>query len=177
MLAGCVPQLPNSPSLDQQHRAAELLDSGTLLLRRAALDEAYGAFEVSYELDPSAAALDGIGCVAFLRGELIQARDYFLAANELEPEYAPSLGHLALIYELLGQSGVPGAKEASEILHRRAIALAPEDGILRNNRAVSLGSDGRYSTASREIFRAFAVLPHAIVDTNLQKIEEERRHD
>ncbi|PJF37581.1 MAG: hypothetical protein CUN55_21340, partial [Phototrophicales bacterium] len=101
-IASCAEVSVPGPTLEETNQAQQLIDKGTLALRARMLDEAQAAFEVSYDLVPSPEALDGLGCVAFMRGELEIARDYFLSAYNQDSNYTDSIFHLALLYDYVG---------------------------------------------------------------------------
>ena len=65
---GCL--LPGSIPDERFEQAERLVDEGTLALRDGKLEEAQAAFSLSRDLAPLAAALDGQGCVALLRGDV-----------------------------------------------------------------------------------------------------------
>ncbi|MCB0328772.1 MAG: hypothetical protein KDD70_03890 [Bdellovibrionales bacterium] len=165
-MTGCVASLPPSPTLEESRRASELVDQGTALLRRGALKEAQASFEVSFDLDQTAAALDGLGCVAFLSGDVELARDYFLLAYEQDHSYSQSLANLALLYDYIG------AKEESRVLFERALGGDVDNAPTRNNLGVLLEEGGAKSAATSEMFRAYVVLPHEIIGKNLEQIGE-----
>lgn len=163
-LAGCVPLGPQPTGLEEQQKALALIDQGTAYLRAGALDEAKAAFEISYDLQVSAAAMDGLGCVAFHTGDLEAAREYFLGAYRFAPDYSPSLTHLALLYDYIG------ATEEAYELHARALQEEPDLIEARNNMAVILGEQGDSLEAKQELLRAFVVQPHRVLGKNLEAI-------
>ncbi|MCI5065288.1 hypothetical protein MRY87_06155 [bacterium] len=153
------------PSVEEVRQAQALIDQGTLYLRQGALAEARGSFEVSYDTHISAAALDGLGCVAFLEGEIEQARDYFLAAYRFDPSYAQSLSNLALLYDYIGES------EAALEVYTRAFQIQPGGSLaLRNNLGALFGELGHSEQAKNELFRSYAMHPNAITAKNLRQV-------
>jgi Tfp pilus assembly protein PilF len=160
---GISPPLP--PSVEEIRQAQALIDQGTVYLRRGALAEARGSFEVSYDTNISAAALDGLGCVSFLEGEVEQARDYFLAAYRYDPSYAQSLSNLALLYDFIGES------EAALEVYSRALRVKSGGSLaLRNNLGVLVGELGHSEQAKNELFRSYAMHPNPITAKNLRQV-------
>ena len=163
---GCVSQGAPRPSVSAQQKALTLIDKGTLFLRKRSFREARAAFQVSYELNTSSEALDGLGSVAFLEGDLELARDYFISAYELDGTYGRALSHLALLYDYIGES------EAARHLYRRALRIQPDEALERSNHAVLLYEQNFYKEAKNEFFRAYSVIPHDIIVTNLKRSGE-----
>jgi len=85
-LSGC--WVIATPNTEQLFEAQRLLNQGTVHLRKAELEQAEAAFRIAYEIAPGAAALDGLGSVAFLQSDFKKAERFFLKAHQIEPNYA-----------------------------------------------------------------------------------------
>ena len=153
-------------SLEEQHKAQVLVDQGTAFLRRGDLHRAQASFEVSRDLGGGAAALDGLGAVAFRKGEYDEAEKYFMAAIQSDREYSMALGNLALLYELTGR------EEEARTVYQYALQVSPDDVRARNNYAARLYDDQKRPQAFIELMRAEAVARHPIVEDNLRKAEK-----
>ena len=162
---GCfVPHLPTS---EQQREALQQIDNGTLLLRERKLSEAEAAFSLSADLEPSAAALDGLGCVAFLKQDYSAAQAYFVAAYEFDQDYSNALANLALLYD------TQGLEPEAEILYLRAIADSPEHFRARNNYAgllMQIAGTAASKEATAELRKAAALVDHPIINANLEQL-------
>jgi len=146
--------------------AAQLVDKGTLLLRWGELEAARAAFQVANELMPSAASLDGLGCVAFRTGDMVLAEEAFKRALALDPHYENARANLAFLYEMTGYS-----KEAG-VHYEEALRGAPNDMALRNNFAAYLFDRGESPTRVREeLLRAGVIEPHPIVVSNSDMLD------
>ena len=62
---GCAPITQRQPNPEDFQRSLSLIDQGVEKLRMKDFDSARANFQVAWELNPSAAALDGIGCSHF----------------------------------------------------------------------------------------------------------------
>ena len=84
LIAGGVGGCINTSELDPSAmgRALSLVDRGTLHLRLGALSSARAEFQLAYELAQLPQALDGLGCVAMLEGDVQAAEQLFLKAYE-----------------------------------------------------------------------------------------------
>ena len=122
---GCAVHQP--ASMEEQLSARQLIDKGVLSLRAKNLAEAKAAFELSLELDYTAAALDGLGSVAFAAEEYRIAEDYFIRAYQTNNSYSQALANLAILYDLSGNI------VEAEKLYKRALEENPENLQLRNN--------------------------------------------
>ena len=138
LLAGCAPAgrtLSVEEQVVREQRLVSLIAQGTALLRRpgaANLEQARAAFELAGELSPrDARVLDGLGCVAWRRGNFSAARSYFSEAIRADPGYDRALAHMALI--AFRDGNFPEADE----LFRRALILNPLNYRARNNFVVS----------------------------------------
>ena len=163
LIQGCA----ELPGVDPHEalRAESLLDQGILKLRQGQLDDAAAAFQVAYEIAPSAGALDGLGCVALLSRNFAQAERLFLRALETEPEYRNALGNLGLLYELTGRR-----REALQ-LYQAAIRSNPRNFRFRNNLAALLAegasSERERAEALNQLREAAALASHPLIMSNL----------
>lgn len=165
MAAGCA--IEKAPGTSDEHRALALVDQGTVLLRSGDLDRAAAAFQVAYELARPAAAADGLGCVAFLRGDVLAAEKLFIQAYEMDENYSQSLANLALLYESRG------LYSQAEAMYRRVIEEDPANFRARNNFA-GLLFDNKKESGARvrgELLRGAAVQPHPLLKWNISKVE------
>lgn len=175
---GCLPIAP--PDSESGRRASQLIDQGTEALRHGDLDRAEAAFSVSAELFPRPAAIDGLGCVALLRGENERAERFFNAALEADFGYTEALGNLALLYE---QWGKP---DKAREYYLRAISADPGNFRVRNNYGVFLAHceiskdcdmSQEYGTADstdvrQQLLRAAVLQDSEIIGANLERVTE-----
>ena len=168
MLLGCVSG--KQPSLDDMRESRRLVNQGTLFLRQGLLDQARASFSMARELDGSAAAIDGLGCVAMLEQRFEIAQRYFIRAYELDNNYADALGNLALLYELYGYLN------EAETLYRRALAIDPKNFRTRNNYAAFLHDHrgGKDIRVEDEFNKAFSLTPHPLIKANLEIIDRRK---
>jgi tetratricopeptide (TPR) repeat protein len=161
--SGCAP-LPRQPGPMDSQRARGLIDQGVAFLRESNLSEAEASFEVSHDLFPSAQAIDGLGCVSFLKGDYLQAEQFFMKGIFLDPEYSEGYRNLATLYE------ISGLTDAAERLYRRAIAIEPRNYQARNNLGALLAQKGLRERGRKELARAKAVVSHPIIDQNIRRL-------
>ncbi|MGI6523690.1 MAG: tetratricopeptide repeat protein [Bdellovibrionota bacterium] len=148
-------------------QARDLIDAGVIKMRLGQLTEAQAIFELALELAPLAETFDGLGCLAFLRGDFKEAQRLFLTAYDRDEEYAPALEHLALLYE------VYGFLEEADALYLKALSIDPTLLGGRNNRAAflfdnHLGSD---SEIKNEFLKAKTVADHPVIKANLKALD------
>lgn len=168
-LVGCVP-VQESPEPDAIADGLHLIDQGTAYLQMSDLARAKAAFEVAWDLAALPAALDGLGCVAFLEGDLARAQKYFVSAYEQDETYTTALGNLALLYESVGMTN------EAQILYKRVLKEDPRNFRARNNFAGFLIEHKNEGTvtrerAKRELLRAEALTDHSFIQKNLEKVE------
>ena len=144
----------------------DLVDRGTLMLRAGKLEEARGAFAAASEIASVAAAVDGLGCVAFKQGNFELAEKYFVQAYEMDKHYNTSLGNLAVLYEINGLSN------KAYQLFQMALSSEPENYRTRNNFAVYLFDKNDKGNAKLELYKSLALAKHPVVTGNLIKLEE-----
>ena len=165
--AGCMAN--RVVGVEDQSEALRQVDQGTLYLRQRDLDKAEASFRVANETVPTlASALDGLGCVAFLRGNYKDAEEYFWRAYEVDSSYNNSLGNLALLYETTGD------KQKAAQLYSRALQEDPRNFRARNNYAgflVSSGNNQKIKRAQDELLKAKMLLNHPLISRNLENLD------
>jgi Flp pilus assembly protein TadD len=153
----------------QYQRALNLVDQGTLLLREERFDEADASFSLAYDVVPLAAALDGQGCVALLRGEWDRAEKFFREAYTMDEGYDEAAANLALLLDARGEP------ERARELYRWYLSRHPEDAAVRNNMAaLEFDQGGDKSLILQELMRAAAVSRHGAVVDNITRVENSR---
>ena len=110
-------------------RSSELIREGVIDLRQKDLDGAEAAFQTALEVQPQAAAFDGLGCVAFVRGDTVVAREFFLKAISVDHRYSEARLNLAILLEKEGD--MYGANE----MYRQSLELDPSNLRARVNYA------------------------------------------
>jgi len=158
------------PTLHDQQHAENLIDQGAAFLRSGELEQAKASFRLSLELVRSAAALDGLGCVAFLRGELGNAQAYFLRAYEIDPNYQETLSNLALLYNFIG------ASDEAERLFKRVLQHDPTIIQSRNNFGVLLKESGNIHKAREELYKGYVFSFSEVMRENLKRVGENVWH-
>ena len=112
--------------------------------------------------------MDGLGAVAFLRGDYTLAQRYFVQAYQSAPDYSEALANLARLYEAMGYD------QQAQLLYLRAIAENPADFRARNNLAGYIythGSVDALPRAHQELLKAQALSDHPLIESNLSKVE------
>ena len=119
-----------------EEKLVDLLTEATIGMRfqtSSGLDHAQGALMLAQELKPrDPRVLDGLGCLAWYRGEKMTAEKFFRQAIEENPQYDRGYAHLALLAEERGD--IPAARD----LLRLALGLNPMNFRARNNYAILL---------------------------------------
>lgn len=155
--AGCL-RMPQETDIvreyTQEQKVLELLSQGTEALRRQTpdgVDFAHGAYTLAYELKPRDARVqDGLGAVAFFRGQLNDAEAFFKSAAALDPNYDRPYAHLALVAEKRGD--LTAARELLLI----ALRMNPLNYRARNNYAtLLLAQPGGALTDRRSVEQAY----------------------
>ena len=144
-------------SAARETKLRQLLATGNKLLKQGSwqsLDQAQAAYSLARELAPQdARAVDGLGCVAWRKGNIDLAEFYFRRACELSADYDRPIAHLALVAEARGH--LNAAKE----LLQRAVKLNPLNFRARNNLAAlalkGAGDADSLGEAHRELLRAY----------------------
>ena len=146
-------------------RANLLVDQGTSLLQRGSFNQAEAAFSLAQELVPLAAAVDGLGCIALLKGELEKAKVLFSEAYSMDRDYDEAAAHLALLADLQGDA------VRSRELYTWYLARHPEDPFARNNfAAFDLDTGGDRELNLKQLRRAAALLPKGAVLENIEEL-------
>lgn len=162
-LCGCF--LSPQVSDDRYKQAEKLVEQGSEHLRLGRLEEASAAFSVAVELAPLAAAVDGQGCVALLKGDFRQAERLFTAAYEMDASYDEALANLALLMDLSGR------KERAKELYDQSVRVMPGHVGVRNNRAVLEYEQGqRKMLVVKELEKAGLLAEHGVVAENLARM-------
>ncbi|MCO6430045.1 MAG: tetratricopeptide repeat protein [Deltaproteobacteria bacterium] len=162
-----------APSASDLIKQQTLIEQGVHRLRAGDFDQAEASFRVAITIGPSAAAVDGLGCVAFMRGDFALAEKLFRQAYEGDSGYNESLGNLALLYE------VTGRYDRAAKYYRMAVNAMPTNFRVRNNYAVFLDQNGtalEREKVKSELLMAKALLDHPAISENvrvLQKAEEQ----
>jgi tetratricopeptide (TPR) repeat protein len=151
--------------LNEEQKISDLINQGTLALREMKLEEAEGAFSAALEILPSSSAFDGLGCVAFLAGDLHKAEALFLEAHNRDKSYQNVFGNLALLYEFQGELDL-----ASE-MYQRILLVQPQDFRARNNFAAYLYDNSLKEASKFELFKALALAKHPTVLDNLKRVK------
>jgi Flp pilus assembly protein TadD len=164
---GCAPPPSPEPMSVDFIEARRFIDAGTVHLRSGEFDQAAAAFDVAFQMAALPEALDGLGCVAFMRGELEIAARFFRAAYERDPTYGQALGNLALVLESSGDAGGAAAS------YKRALELDPRNFRARTNHAAFIARQNGSTVlpgtdAQRELLRARVVHPHPLIEWNLR---------
>lgn len=157
--------MQNSP-LDEQ-RAQEMVDRGVSFLRTASYEQAEASFRVAAELAQIPAAYDGLACVHFLRGNVLEAKSLYKKIISWFPSYARSRANLALIYDLEGQSSAAAA------LYEDALSLEPLNYKVRNNYGALLLNSKNHtarSAAKSYLIDAQVIADHPIIRANIETI-------
>lgn len=150
-----------APSPSDQRLSEHLIDQGTFYLRQGDFKQSEASFQMAYDLQPHAAALDGLGCVAAWRGDFATAERYFLSALAMEPAYVEALSNLAYVKDRRGE------RDEARVLYEKAIALEPQNSMARNNQGAMLAEEGQRSSAEASFRAANIINANPIVERNL----------
>jgi Tfp pilus assembly protein PilF len=165
-LGGCF--VTHAANTKSRQQALELIDRGVVLMRRGDLDSAAAAFQVADELAHLPAALDGLGCIAFLKGENQAAEEFFKRALEIDFSYTEAVGNLALLYEQMGRP------QQAEEYFSRAVELSPANYRIRNNYAIFLAQRDNSSKrlAKEQLARALVLVDTPLVEANMLELSK-----
>jgi Flp pilus assembly protein TadD len=149
------------------------VNTGTIHLLQGDLEKAEASFLLAKEIAKLPEALDGLACVAFLRGDFERAEEGFTWIIEQFPDYAAVYGNAALLLEAQGK------KEQARAYYLRALELDPENAAARNNFAVHLkeASQGEEIELEslRQLGQAYAVYENnPVIKDNISIIRESR---
>jgi tetratricopeptide (TPR) repeat protein len=146
----------------------KLIDQGVAAMRQDKLAEAEASFQAAYEIHNLPAAVDGLGCIALRRKDYPKAIEYFKAAFDMDSKYTRALGNLALAYELSGD------RESAQATYKRAIYEDPADYRARGNFGgllLDYGTARDIERARAELVKAYAIVPHPLIEQNLKEVE------
>ena len=149
---------------------------GRVLLELDRPVEAEAAFQVVLNANPDdAAALEGMGRVAFGKGEYAKAVDFYQQALAQQPEASAVRYRLALAYREIGEADKADAEMArkGEVLPvidlaARAAAPGPLVGVLRLHDRRAAGS---HQGPDRGVNLRVSPAPTGVVDRQLQLVE------
>jgi Flp pilus assembly protein TadD len=167
-ISGCF--LGSQVSEERYLQAMKMVDQGAEQLRMGKLEEASNSFSLAEELAPLAAAVDGQGCVALLRGNFLQAERLFMRAYEMDGSYDEALANLALLMD------VSGRKVRAKELYNQSVIAIPTHVVARNNRAVlEYDQGGGRMGVLEELEKARLVAEHPVVSENVARLKPEQR--
>ena len=168
LLVGCTPL--QEPSLNDYRESLTQIDKGVLKLREGELEEAKAAFKVSLELNPSAAAYDGLGCVAIMEKRYSDAETLLWKAYNMDRQYDHVLGNLAFLYEAKGEI------QTAKRFYLEAIDKNPSQFRFRNNFAAYLWDHESYGNSSRgaleQLRKARSLSDDELIQQNIVRLEE-----
>lgn len=160
LLSGCVKQARVS-ELDFV-RAQELVDRGVLYLKIYDFSHATAAFTLSLEIAPSAAAIDGLGCVALLEGDFDEAEKLFKRSVDFDSSYSGGLVNLGLLNELRGD------RARAKSYYEKALSSSPLNGrALQNYGALEFDEGAAHEVSRGLILQAEALMKHPLINNNL----------
>jgi len=152
---------------DRYQQAVGLVDQGVKKLHEGKVDEASMAFSLAAELAPLAAAVDGQGCVALLKGDFARAEELFNRAYQMDNSYDDALGNLALLMDLTGRP------EKAKALYNQAIDKIPDHVGFRNNKAALEYDRGeRKMVVIQELEKAALIGDSPVVKANLDILKK-----
>jgi Flp pilus assembly protein TadD len=135
-------------------------------MREGRFDEADAAFSVAHDLVPLAAAVDGRGCIALLRGEWEQAEGFFEEAYMMDQSYDKAAANLALLLD------VKGEPDRARELYKWYLERHPDDAGVRNNMAaLEFDQGGDKKLILQELLRAAAVSRHGVIIDNITQLK------
>lgn len=154
--SGCVPPAPLVLSPEQlaakEQKLVSLLTIATQDLRANKLAPAEAALKLAQELSPDdPRVLDGLGCVAWRRGNYDLAEEFFKRALSQNGLYDRGYMHLAFIAAERGDS------RAAEELLRISLQLNPLNFRARNNLAAELLDAGARPGARAEAYNELLI--------------------
>ena len=165
LITGCTPMVDTAVDPILYEKSLNLVDQGVQLMRLNDLKNAQSSFDVALELAPVAAAVDGLGCVAFLKGDLITAEKQFLKAYDMDSTYDEALGNLAMVYEAQGK-----LVEARK-MYTKAIKANPDNYRFRNNYSIFLAQyGGTRKHVDDELRKAGALQEDPIIKQNMKRL-------
>lgn len=158
-------------SEEDKLKALQLIDQGTLHLREGNLEDAKASFILSNDINESAAATDGLGCVSFMKQDYIEAEKLYIKAYRMEDNYFNSLANLALLYEQTH------SKKEARKLYELAVNANPTNFKIRSNFGAFLydnysKNSDESALGKEELYKAKNILPAKIITDNIKLIEE-----
>ncbi len=169
LFSGCGASLEaRQPTYKEISIAQNLIDQGTINLRKGKTIEARSAFELSEEIYPSAAAIDGIGCTLLMDGDLQNAEHSFFKALSIDPNYFSAWSNLALLYDISGLDAM------AESIYQEILTQDPTNVAIRGNFAAILYDNyGASDILDAERLLDFAVIleKHPIIEHNLSLVK------
>ena len=165
---GCLLPGPQPITVDRHQDSLKMIDQGTVLLRGGQLDRAQASFVVAFQLAPCSAALDGLGSVAYARGDFVEAEKLFKKAYEMDPTYGVALSNLALLYEN------QGFHARARSLYLQAEVLEPRNIRLKNNFAVFRAKRGDLAGSRESLLEAAAIADNPIIEANVKSVQQQR---
>ena len=163
-LIGCIRPEVRAPDPDAVSRAQALINQGVALLRTRQLENAHAVFSLALEVAEIPESLDGLGCVAFQRGDMNGAKQLFSATIRKFPEYSQAYANLAQLYEANGQG-----KFAAQY-YKEALARDPKNYKARNNFGGYLYDNDYRDLARYELLKANAVAQEELIEDNLKRV-------
>ena len=138
------------------------------------LDQANAALNLAGELDSKdARVIDGLGSLAFKKGNYNLAEKYFYKAIFTNPRYARAYGNMALLKQVRKQP------EKAISYYKQGLLLDPHDYKMRTNYALFLASrartKGQLRTSYNELLKAKQLAPAGELDTEVAEIERRLR--
>jgi Flp pilus assembly protein TadD len=163
-ISGCF--LGSQVSEERYLQAVKLVDQGAAHLRMGKLEEAFKSFSLAEEFAPLAAAVDGQGCVALLKGNFLQAESLFVRAYEMDSSYDEALANLALLMD------VSGRKVKAKELYNQSVIAIPTHVAARNNRAaLEYDQGGGRMGILAELEKAGLVAEHHVISENVKRLK------
>jgi Flp pilus assembly protein TadD len=164
ILSGCIARQP---------RPKEIIDAdiecGIRRLRENDLNKAEEIFEKILLEVPRAEALDGLGCVAFYRGDYKLAQAKFEEAMSLDPLYQGARFNLAVLYDITGES------DLAQSIYAGLASSGKDFRVLNNFAVLNFEKDGYSNQVEGLLLSANSISPSFAVNENLALIKRKRR--
>lgn len=168
VIVGCSVARP--VNFASQRTAQNLIDKGIVLLESGKLSEAESSFWLALETSPEPGAYDGLGCVAFLKGQKVEAERIFRKLMSVFPEYNAARVNLALVMDSIGH------KEEAVALYREALRRDPLNYKARNNLGavlVSMDTSRDTKFGRQYLVDSDVISPNALARRNLEVLNRE----
>jgi len=161
---GCLINYP--ASVENLEEAKRFITRGNKAVLEGELETARAHYEIAEELGLEVDGLLGQGVVATRMRELDEAETLFQRVRALAPTDAYALGNLGVLCHLRERYQCAGH------YYERALRADPTAVEFRNNLAiVFLSTVGRRGQAMKEFQKAYSVLPHPYVRSNIKALE------